>query len=303
MLILLEQFIKLFFLYSMIFHAVFIFSRPEKPKIEQLKIGNLALPSSQEPGPLIGFGQNMLDQGNLQLFCYVDYLNGYNKNFTTIMPELLYGIRDNFSILIELPIAVSFDLNDETYQGLQDLLVQLEYAVFDQAKNDATNQITLVGNVSFPTGAQPGIHQQNFGSASFHAITFFLGTTISHMDEIWYPFISTGAQITTANNQQTKLGNQILYQAGLSRNIHAQADKYIFNVTIECDGRYKEKNKTNGVIDANSGGHQILLGPSLWFSTLHATFQAGISWVIYEVLNGTQNKNNYYISAVLGYKF
>ncbi len=297
-----KQQVKLFFFLMMIFNFHFAVTKNEKPKVEQIKSGNFSLSSSQQPGPLIGFGQNMLDQHNLQFFWYSNDLIGENKNLTSIIPEFLYGIRDNFSVLFELPIASTFQIGDEIYQGLQDFLVQLEYAVVDKISYDATNQITLVGNVTFPTGASPGIHQQNFGSLSFHACTFFLGTTISHMDTVWYPFISVGAQITT-KSQNTKLGNQILYQAGLNRNISSSPGKYIFNVMLEFDGAYKEKNQTSDVIDHNSGGNQILLGPSCWFSTEHFTFQAGVSWVVYQQLNGIQNKNNYFLTIDVGYKF
>lgn len=293
---------KLIFLWSFIFFVESIYARSEKSKIEQLQIGNLALPASQQPGPLIGFGQNMLDKGDLQFFCYLENLIGCNKNFTTIMPALLYGIKDNFSMLIELPIAANFEINDQSFQGLQDLLVQFEYAVYDQMSVDRTNQITLVANLTLPTGLKSGAHQQNFGSASFSAPTFFLGTTLSHMDTTWYPCVSAGFQCTT-KNEGTKIGNQCLYQCGLSRNIRSEKDKYIFNVTVEFDGMYKEKNKTNGIDDQNSGGNQILLGPSCWFSTQSLIFQAGISWVIYQALNGVQNKNNYYFAIDLGYKF
>ena len=271
--------------------------------VEQLQIGNLALASSQQPGPLIGFGQNILGKKDLQFFCYVSDLVGCHKNFTTIMPAVLYGIQDNLSVLVELPIAAAFEINDQSYQGVQDLLLQFEYAVFDQMKLEVTNQVTLVANVSVPTGFESGNHQQNFGSSSFQAPTFFLGTTISHVGTVWYPFASFGAQITTQADSGAKVGNQYFYQAGLGRNISAKADKYIFNLLLEFDGTFKEQNSTNGTLDVNSGGNQILLGPSCWFSTPRFIFQAGVSWVVYESLCGVQNQNSYYIALDVGYKF
>jgi hypothetical protein len=39
-----------------------------KEKIEQMHVGNFALPTSQQPAPLIAFGQNILDKGELLLF-------------------------------------------------------------------------------------------------------------------------------------------------------------------------------------------------------------------------------------------
>lgn len=293
---------KIFFLSIFFLSEKFIVARNVKPKIEQIKSGNFSLPSSQQPGPLISFGQNMLDQKDLQFFCYTYDLVGEDKNLTSIIPELLYGIADNFSVFVQLPIASVFQVKDESYQGLQDIKAQLEYAVVDQMSYDKINQITLVGNVTFPTGSNPSIHQQNFGSFSYHAPTFFLGMTMSHTDTVWYPFVSVGAQITTTG-QGVKLGNQFLYQAGLNRNILFVPEKYMFNLMLEFDGTYKEKNQTNGIIDPNSGGNQILLGPSCYFSTQRFIFQAGVSWIIYESLHGIQNKNNFLLGIDVAYKF
>ncbi len=249
---------KIVFLSTILFYHNFSVARNVKPKIEQIKSGNLSLPSSQQPGPLMSFGQNMLDQKDLQFFFYTYDLVGDNKNLTSIIPELLYGIADNFSVFVQMPIASVFQVKDEVYQGLQDIKVQFEYAVVDQIAYDRTNQITLVGNITVPTGSEPSIHQQNFGSFSYHAPTFFFGTTMSHMDTTWYPFVSIGAQITTTG-QGAKLGNQILYQAGLNRNILFAPEKYMFNLMLELDGTYKEKNQIDGIVDLNSGGNQMVL--------------------------------------------
>lgn len=266
-------------------------------KVEQIKIGNFALPASQQPGPLVGFGQNMLDQHDLQFFTYIDNISGNKKEVTRIIPTALYGIRDNFSLYVELPIVAKYQLDDAKSHGVQYLLGQLEYAFYDKVAQELTEQITAVVNMTFPISSNCQIPYIGFGSS-----TFFLGFTASRVSPSWYYFISSGATVTT-ECEKTKFGNQYLYQAGLSRNIAGISDKLICNVTLELDGMYAERNTIVGVINQNSGGNTITLGPSIWVSTSHWIFQCGIAWYVYQNLFGIQNKNDYYIAVDIGYKF
>ena len=82
-----------------------------KEKVEQVKIGNLALRGSQQPGPLLAFGQNIIDKHDLQAFVYPDWLLGKQKNLAEVAPSVLYAIRDDLSIFIELPVAAHFRLD------------------------------------------------------------------------------------------------------------------------------------------------------------------------------------------------
>src|SRR5277367_1032047 len=103
-----------FFLLLMLLHKNIISKEGDPEKIDQLKIGNLALPGSQQPGPLLGFGQNIIEKYDFQGFVFPDLLMGHHKNFTEIAPSLLYGIRDDLSIFIELPFAAHFKLDGQS---------------------------------------------------------------------------------------------------------------------------------------------------------------------------------------------
>lgn len=266
--------------------------------IVPLKIGNFALPSSQQPGPLIGFGQNMLDKGDLQLFSYVDYLKGRNKEFTEIIPTILYGFTQDFSIYLQAPIAAKFKEDGTVFRGIQEILIQFEYSFYNRSTLTETNQISLVTNIALtPDSVTKNIRR---GLATTN---FFLGFTASHMGTSWYPFMSIGTILTTRDSDKTKYGNQLLYEFGLSRNIFYVEDKYIVNWMLELDGFYKQKDTVCGLIDPNSGSNTILFGPSMWFSSQRITAQAGISWVIFEKLSGVQNPNKYYIAIDIGWKF
>ncbi|HSW75578.1 MAG TPA: hypothetical protein VLG50_00895 [Candidatus Saccharimonadales bacterium] len=271
----------------------------QEEKLEQLKIGNLALPTSQQPGPLLGFGQNIVDKHDLQVFAYVDYLNGTLKSFTEVWPTLLYGIKDYLSLFIQLPIAAQSRQNNRITHGLQDLLVQFEYALYEKNKETATNQITVVANMTFPTSCIAKQLPSAYGGSP----SFFFGLTASHMGQYWYPFAATGVIITTPHNH-VKLGNQFLYEWGLSKNISYRADKWIFNWMLEMHGLYKQRTSVAGKINRNSGENEILFGPSLWFSTQNFIIQGGIAGSVYYKLFGNQkNKDKYYSAIDIGYKF
>ena len=265
--------------------------------VPQNKIGNFALPGSQQPGPLISFGQNIVDKGDMQLFAYIDQLKGSQQNYKQVIPAILCGVTEKLSLFIELPIAAHFTLEDFSSRGLQDMLIQFEYVAYITDAPRIVNEVTLVGRIGLPTGSAFKEPPTGFGAPSF-----FLGFTANRAKIDWYYFISSGVELMTSH-KNTKFGNEFLYQAGLSRNIWYKADKFIFNWIIELDGTYRQRDKRLGVIDGNSGGNVLLLGPSLWFSTQRLILQLGISGVITQHLFGTQPQERYFLVADIGWKF
>ncbi len=261
------------------------------------RIGNFSLPISQQPGPLISFGQNILDKYDTLASIYVDYLKGKNKKDERILTKVLYGITDHISIFIEFPYTIKQQLDHHCSQGIEDLLVQTEYILYAKYHKNSIDVITLVTGLRFSNGNYLKIPPTGFGSSSF-----FLGLTASHTATDWYYYASSGAILTT-NHFNTKFGNQFLYQLGLSKNIWYKKEKFIFNWMIEFDGTYSQKDKIAGKINLNTGGNEILLGASLFFSTQKIAIHGGISWFIYQHLFGDQKKDKYYASINFSYKF
>jgi len=269
----------------------------EEEEVEQVRVGNFALPTSQQPGPFIAFGQNVVDKGDTQLFTYVDYLKGQGELFAEVIPSFLYGIRDDLSLFVEVPIAAKFQLGSDTSHGLEDLYITAEYVFYSKNKLESAFLSTLVTTLILPTGSANKTPSTGLGVPSF-----FLGLTAGYMDTEWYYYGSLGAILTTVN-KGIEIGNQFLYQWGLGKNISYAADSYIFNWLIEFDGTYRQKDKIKGITDQDSGGNVIFLGPSLWFSTQRIIVQVGVSWVIAQHLFGVQEQDHYIVVGNLGWKF
>ena len=262
----------------------------------QVHVGNFALPASQQPGPLVGFGQNIIDKGDFQVFLYLDQLKGKHKNFSEAAPSILYGITDKFSLFVEQSVATTFQYGPFKSHGIEDLIAQLEGAIYERDALYSLAQVTLVGNIGFPTGSATKEPPTGFG-----AVSFFLGFTANYMKTDWYCFTAMAGVIPTSHHQ-TKFGKEFWYQFGLSKNIAYKADGWILNWMVELDGIYRQRNKFRGVVDLNSGGNFVLLGPSLWFSTRHFILQGGISAVISEHLFGVQFKDKYFAAFNIGWK-
>lgn len=267
----------------------------EKDNIQQIKVGNFCLPNSQQPGPLIGFGQNIFDKGKLQLFTEVQYLNGEDKDLTALDPSILYSFTDSFSLFVRLSGIINATFNNQSFNSLENAIIQGEYAIIDKNTLTTVNMLTIVVNYTIPISTA-------IPHAEFTTPGLFLGLTASHVATAWYAFAACSGTIPVAHNG-IKYGTQILYQGGVSRTISAIPDKWICNWMFEMNGTYTQANTLSDQNDRGFGGNSILLTPSLWFSTQHLILQFGVSWVALQNLSNQQNKDNYYITGNIGWKF
>src|SRR5438309_5659795 len=183
----------------------------------------------------------MPEKGVLQAFAYGNQLKGTRQSFSEFIPSILYGITDRLSIFVELPIAVKFKQEQFESRGLADFAIQLEGVVYMHETTAMVNEITFVGNMTFPTGSFNKNPPTGTGSPRF-----FLGFTAGISEEAWYYFTSMGGIITTFH-KNNKFGNQFFYQFGLGRNIAYKTDAWILNWLIELDGVYGQRSRMAGI--------------------------------------------------------
>lgn len=264
-------------------------SENEEKKVEPPRIGNFSLPISQQPAALFGFGGNIIDKNEVMLQFFADDIVGKEKIITDLIPSILYGATDNFSMFFNFPFTPLMRDGSHRSSGLEDFFIQLEYAFYNKKTYQYEDQATIVGNVTFPTGSVHKNPPTGFGSPSV-----FLGGTFYRTYVDWIFFTNQGAILTTSRHR-TKIGDQVLYQFGFGRTI-ATPPGYIYSWLIEVDGQYSKRNRIQGFIDPNSGGNFIFVTPSLWISTKEFLVQFGVSFPIYQKLNGRQGKFDYVIN-------
>lgn len=276
------------------FAFLFVFSdlsgkvvEPEQSqKEEPPRIGNFALSTSQQPAALFGFGGNIIDKNELQVYFFADEFIGKNRIITDMIPSILLGLTENLSVFFNYPFTPGMKDGRYKSQGLEDFFVQWEYAFYNKSTATYINEATMVINNTYPTGSIDKTPPTSFGSPSF-----FVGATYYHTRVDWFFFAAPGAVFITTDHK-TKAGNQFLYQCGLGRNMESPKG-WIYAWMIEVDGQYNKKNRVSGIIDDNSGGNAIYVTPSLWISSKEMLFQFGISLPVNQNLFGQQRKFSY----------
>jgi hypothetical protein len=261
------------------------------------KLGNFALPSSQQIGPLISLGQNIIDKGQTQLFLSSFSFMGSDQRTHDVTPSIVHQATDNLSLLLSQPIAISYRQDQDHSSGLGDVLLQLEYAFHMKETSDFTEQATLVSYITLPSGSSEKQPATGLGSPSF-----LLGGTFNRTYVDWYEFTS-GAIVETTSQNGIKFGNQLLYQCGLSKNLFSVPSKCICAALLEVYGIYTEKTKINGLTVSDSGGNIIYLVPSLWFSGKKLIIQFGAGAPITQHLFGNQKETHYLVAANIGWTF
>jgi hypothetical protein len=279
-------------IFSLSFQAFCADKHSEPPRI-----GNFSLPTSQQPGSFLSLGQNIFDEGQLQLNLMVDDYMARHSHSIDLAPYAIYAVSDQFSVLLNIPFALDYEQDDSHSSGIEDLYVQLEYGYYSKQNSRFTDQATVLAYTSFPTGSRHKVPPTGIGTVSFLLGTTFLRTYID-----WYGFVSSGVGITTSHNG-TNFGNKYLYQFGLGRNISACPSKWILAWLVEIDGLYSDKSLIEFEKNDNSGGNVVYITPSLWFSKKHLIIQAGVGKACAQHLFGIQPLNTYLWAANLAWTF
>ncbi len=273
-----------FLLFSSLAFAVGDDQLPDGIKSDSFppNVGNFALPTSQQPGPLLSFGQTLIGRNDLQLAINAFSPYSIGGAFDSTNVTMTYGITDRLALYFKYPISAP---------SLLDINLQLEQAIYTSSRSRYSDLATIVGAVTLPIKEATTTKQipQGYG-----APTYFLGTTFNRTYVDWMGFVSPGVQVTTSSNH-VRLGSQVLYQAGIGRNIIAVSDQSILFGLLELDGQYTEKDHIFGRAEQNTGGNTVALAPSIWFSSKSLIVHAGVGFPVVQDLNGNQCKIDYFV--------
>lgn len=271
-------------------------------------IGNFSLNDSQQPGPFVSFGQNIIDKNQLQLLYNPSY--SYIPTIIEGTPSLLYGLTDSASILLTLPYAFKYNNGTKSISGIGDLILDFEYAFYNYENATYSDEATVIFSPTFPVSnlkgiskkANPNLRISGFSKknlpSSFNAFTYFFGTTYARTLVDWYAFIAPGF-LGIENHDSINQGSQFYYNFGIGRNIKSIAKLYTIFGLLELNGQYSNRTKFASYTLPNTGGNLIDITPSLSFATQKFMLQVGISLPVFQKWYGNQQNTSYNAGAVI----
>lgn len=260
------------------------------------KIGNFSLPTSQQPATLFGFGNNIIDKGELQLSLFADAFAGKRRKNIDLVPNIVYGITDKWSISFYTPFTPKYENTYHRSSGALDFFAGTEYAFYSKSTSTYADQATVLVNLTAPTGSTSKNPQTGLGSPSV-----FLGGTFYRTMVEWFLFTAQGVLLPTSYHG-TKFGNQYLYQFGFGRNFWTPKG-WIYAWMVDIDGLYSCRNRFRGSLDRNSGGNVMYVTPSLWISSKELSLQFGVGFPVYQNLFGSQNTFDYVLNFNVSWSF
>lgn len=264
---------------------------------DAVKIGNFALPASQQIAPLFSFGQTLIGKKKLQGYIALEYFKSTRQSFFDVVPYMLYGVTDSCAIMLGLPIAARYRSDNHRTSNVADLFMQVEYALSSKSSATKSSQATIVGYFTLPTGSPDSKPPTGAGVP-----TLFLGLTANYLAEKWYLFTSYGGVFPIGGQ-----GAQLIYQAGIGRNI-CNPKGWILDWLVELTGSFADSDSMRSLsvgrrIYRNTGGNVVYLAPSLWLSTERCIIQAGIAGVIAQSMSDPSMQNRYCAILNVGWTF
>ena len=226
-----------------------------------------------------------------------------------------YGITEDLTLSLKLPYVYIDNVREShadepgevhvhgDAKGLGDISIFGQYRFFDAEDFQASMMLGLkiptgrttdkdIENVRFETEFQPGSGSWDplFGVAlqkSLERVSF--NTSLHYM-------------IATEGSQDTDLGDAFSYNAAVGYNVYK--GKFSWDLILEANGEFKQKEEVRGIDDQNSGGNIILVSPGTritWNNRLAAFLSVGFPVV--QDLNGIQNDINNRILTGLSFAF
>ena len=225
-----------------------------------------------------------------------------------------YGITDNVTVSLKMSYEkidnireVHSDEPGEIHlhgdaKGIGDLAVMGQYRFL---KTDSTFEAALFVGLKIPTGKtnDRDINGETFeaeflpGSGSWNPIIGIAATkrfgAVALDSNLQYTFGTRGTQFTN-------LGDMFSYNAAVS--YRAISGEIAWDLILEANGEWKEKQRIRGEKDPNSGGNILFLSPGtrLAFGKKFSTYLS-IGIPMLQDMNGTQEDTNY--RALLGISF
>ena len=244
----------------------------------------------------------------------------------SLSASLAYGVSDDLTLSARLPYVDRDNIREgeiedgeaEAHEhgdanGIGDLSVLAQYRFFEHQYFDAS----VIAGVKAPTGKTNEKDGGRRLDAEFQPSTGswdgLLGGSVSvdagrvgvHSNVLY--------NLTTEGDQDTEIGDAFFYNLGIVYSLSSdeQGDHHDhdhshlkWDLMLELNGEYREKNDVDGEQDENTGGDVIFLSPGVRLSSSNSwSLFLSVGKSVYDDFNGRQTDVDYRLVGGFGFAF
>lgn len=229
-----------------------------------------------------------------------------------------YGLTDDFTLSLRISYESLKGIRETHHEepedihdrgdskGIGDLAIMGQYRFLK--RNEEAFESSLLFGIKVPTGKTTRNDKDGErleaelqpGTGSWNPMLGIAATKrsgrLSIDANLLYTFMTKGAQ-------NTELGDIFNYNASFSYRMFRDT-QISWDLIVEANGEWKQKQKIAGVRDPNSGQHILFLSPGMrliWNKRWSAYVSAGVP--VMQDLNGIQNETNFRAMAGISLVF
>jgi len=248
--------------------------------------------------PVFSLGPETIYKGGVGIEAEAEFDKADGKRGTEFDYEILYGVTENISVTLEIPHLIEGRERNKTSNGLKDIVLRGKYQLLKRDALGVQDKAALIYGLKFPTGSEDKVPQTGSGSWDH-----LFGLSVAHESTTLYGFL-TGRYLLKTQSGAREKGDQVLIDVAVGFRPWLRPYKS-WDLVILWENSYifSAKTERDDMKIPDSGGHEILTGPTILWSIRNLMIKGGIQFPLWQDLHGNQQERDFRAQLAAEYHF
>lgn len=212
--------------------------------------------------------------------------------------EILYGVTEDIALTLEAPQFLEKKEAVNSSDGLGDIALRGKYQFYRKDSPGAQDKAALIYGLRFPSG-----DEDRKPATSTGAVEHLFGLTLGHESTTLYGFATARYLLKTDSGSRDK-GDQFLLDISVGFRPWLRSYKsWDLVLLLETSYILTQKDEIDGAGQPNTGGEEILTGPTFLWSIRNIMLKGGVQFPVWQDMNGTQKEMDFRSVVAIEYHF
>ncbi|MCH8029285.1 MAG: hypothetical protein IH874_05085 [Candidatus Dadabacteria bacterium] len=248
--------------------------------------------------PVFSLGPETIFEGGFGIEVEFEFEDAKGEQLAVMNYEILYGLKDNLSLILKVPQILGREVGGETERGLGDIEFRTKYRFFKRDTLGAQNKVSGIFGIKVPTGDDDAEPALGTGTTDF-----LFGGSYGYESRTWYHFATARYRFRTESGSRDP-GDRLFIDGAIGyRPWRREYLEWDLVTLVEMNTEFEFKDELRGVRLPDTGGNIIWLGPTALLSYRNIMFKGGAQFPVYENLNGNQDSSSVRVVFAAEYHF